>query len=128
MAHKKKKKLKNKKNTVGIAKIAAFTTNSISSAFSNYKKNKELNKIKIDKKLINFKSIEKDFLKLTKDKTDWHHFLSAMIESFFNNSYQEKKELKFWAEKILVPKNIGIKKKFWVEKNLGYKKIRVNKI
>ena len=33
-----------------------------------------LNKIKIDKKLINFKSIEKDFLKLTKDKTDWHHF------------------------------------------------------
>ena len=22
-----------------------------------------------------------------------------MIESFFNNSYQEKKELKFWAEK-----------------------------
>ena len=30
--------------------------------------------------------------------------------------------LKFWAQKILVPKNIGIKKKFWVEKNLGYKK------
>ena len=46
MALKRKKKLKNNKDTVGLAKIASFTTNSISSAFSNYKKNKELNKIK----------------------------------------------------------------------------------
>lgn len=64
-----------------------------------YLKDNLLNKIKIDRKLLNFQSIEKDFLKLTKDKKDWHHFLSAMIESFFNNSYQEKKKLKFWAEK-----------------------------
>ena len=45
---KKQKKIKKKKikNNNGLAKIATLTTKSISNAFSNYKKNKELNKIR----------------------------------------------------------------------------------
>ncbi len=58
-----------------------------------------LKKVKINEKSLNFDLIERDFLKLTKDKSEWHHFLNAMIESFFNNSIQEKRELKYWAEK-----------------------------
>ncbi len=42
MPHKKKIKKMDVKNNNGLAKIATLTTNSISSAFSNYKKNKEL--------------------------------------------------------------------------------------
>ena len=45
---KKKKKTKIKKK-VGLAKIATLTTKSLSNALSNYKKNKELEKIKIIK-------------------------------------------------------------------------------
>ena len=46
MALKKKKKSKLKKKTGSFAKIASLTTSSISSALSNYKKKKELDKIK----------------------------------------------------------------------------------
>ena len=45
MALKRKKKSKVKKKTGSFAKIAALTTSSISSALSNYKKLKELDKI-----------------------------------------------------------------------------------
>ena len=44
MTGKKKKKKKILKNKNGLAKIATITTKSISNAFSNYKKNKELEK------------------------------------------------------------------------------------
>ena len=46
MALKKKKRSKIKKKTSSFAKIASLTTTSISSALSNYKKKKELDKIK----------------------------------------------------------------------------------
>ena len=42
----KKKKTKIKKKTNGLDKIATLTTNSLSSALSNYKKKKEQEKIK----------------------------------------------------------------------------------
>ena len=42
----KKKKTKIKKKTNGLTKIASFTTSSLSSALSNYKKKKEQEKIK----------------------------------------------------------------------------------
>ena len=42
MPNKKKSKKINSKKKKGLAKIATLTTKSISSAFSNYKKNKEL--------------------------------------------------------------------------------------
>ena len=42
----KKKIKKNKIKNKGLSKIATLTTKSISNAFSNYKKNKELEKIK----------------------------------------------------------------------------------
>ena len=43
---KKKNKIKIRKEKIGLSKINNFTTKSISSVLSNYKKNKELNKIK----------------------------------------------------------------------------------
>ena len=45
---KKQNKIKKKKikNNIELAKIATLTTKSISNAFSNYKKNKRLNKIR----------------------------------------------------------------------------------
>ena len=49
MPNKKKSKRINSKKKKGLAKIATLTTKSISNAFSNYKKNKELEKIRIIK-------------------------------------------------------------------------------
>ena len=46
MVKRKKKNSKTLKNNNGLAKIATITTKSLSNAFSNYKKNKELGKIK----------------------------------------------------------------------------------
>ena len=66
MALKKKKKIKTQRNSGGLAKI-------VSSAFSNYKKNKEQNKIKAIK-------------------------LQKLEEK--NSILKEKKELKIWEERL----------------------------
>ena len=55
MRSKNKNKKKNLKNN-GLAKIATLTTKSISNALSNYKKNKELEKVRLIK---NYKSSRK---------------------------------------------------------------------
>ena len=69
----KKKKTKIKKKTNGLTKIASFTTSTLSSALTNYKKKKEQEKIKA--------------IKLQK------------LEE--RNSYQkEKKELKLWEDRL----------------------------
>ena len=46
MKTKKKTRTRITKEKQGFSKIASFTTNSIASAISNYKKNKEQNKIR----------------------------------------------------------------------------------
>ncbi len=43
---KKKKKIKIKKEKIGLSKLSSFTTNSLSGAFFKFKKNQELKKIK----------------------------------------------------------------------------------
>ena len=43
---KKKKKIKIKKEKSGLSKITKFTTKSLSKAFTNFKKNQEIKKIK----------------------------------------------------------------------------------
>ena len=73
MTIKKKNKKKNKKKVGGLAKIASLTTTSITSALTNYKKNKELNKIKE----IKLKKIEEK-----------------------NSIIKERKELKNWEERL----------------------------
>ena len=49
MLKKKKKRIKNLKRKNGLAKIANFTTKSLGNVLSNYRKSKELEKIKIIK-------------------------------------------------------------------------------
>ena len=72
MTKKKKNKPKQVKNN-GLIKIANLTTKSISGAFSNYKKRKELEKIKITK------------LQKIEDK---------------NQILRERKDLKNWEERL----------------------------
>ena len=55
MKNKKKTKSKSKKKSInkkgnGLAKIASITTKSLSNAFTNFKKNQELKKIKVEMK------------------------------------------------------------------------------
>ena len=72
---KKKIKHKNSKKKTGIPKVSNFATKSfLSNAFSNYKKNKELNKIKEIK------------LEKLKEK---------------NLIQKERKELKVWEERLI---------------------------
>ena len=78
MAYKKKKKTKIKKDSGGLAKIATFTTKSISSALSNYKKNKEQNKIRAIK-------------------------LQKLEEK--NSILKERKDLKIWEERLIKESN-----------------------
>lgn len=68
-----RKKIKLKKNKSGLVKIATLTTKSFSNVISNYKKNKELKRIKDIK------------LQKLSDK---------------NQILKEKKDLKIWEEKI----------------------------
>ena len=75
---KKKKKTKIKKDSGGLAKIATFTTKSISSALSNYKKNKEQNKIRAIK-------------------------LQKLEEK--NSILKERKDLKIWEERLIKESN-----------------------
>ncbi len=74
----KKNKTKASKKKVGLAKIATITTKSFSNALSNYKKNKELEKIKIIK-------------------------LQKLEEK--NEILKEKKDLKVWEERLTKESN-----------------------
>ena len=73
MPLKKKKKQKRNLSQNGLAKIATLTTKSISSAFTNYKKNKELEKIRV----IKLQKIEEK-----------------------NEILKERKDLKIWEERL----------------------------
>ena len=74
MVKRKKKNSKTLKNNNGLAKIATITTKSLSNAFSNYKKNKELSKIKA----IKLQKLEEknQFLKERKDLKLWEERLN----------------------------------------------------
>ena len=73
----KKRKKKNIKKNKGIASIASLTTKSISVAFSNYKKNKELKKFN----QLNYKTWGK------------------------KSNQKERKELRNWEEKLIKESN-----------------------
>lgn len=64
-----------------------------------YLKDNLIKKIKINPKLLNFTFLEEDFLSFTKKTKNWESFLHAMIRSLYNNTFQEKKDLKYWGEK-----------------------------
>ena len=78
MKTKKKSRTRVSKEKHGLSKIASFTTKSITSAISNYKKNKEQNKIKAIK-------------------------LQKLEER--NSFFKEKKELKIWEDKLIKENN-----------------------
>ena len=78
MKTKKKIRTRTSKEKHGLSKIASFTTKSIASAISNYKKNKEQNKIRAIK------------LQKLEDR---------------NLLLKEKKDLKVWEDKLLKESN-----------------------
>ena len=78
MKTKKKARTRVSKEKHGLSKLASFTTNSIASAISNYKKNKEQNKIRAIK-------------------------LQKLEER--NSFFKEKKELKIWEDKLIKENN-----------------------
>ena len=88
MKHKKKIVKKN----AGIKKLATFTTKSISSAFSNYKKNKELEKIRI----IKLQQIEEKNLILKERKE---------LKSFEERLNKESTKIRLNEEELKIREN-----------------------
>ena len=90
-----KKKIRTKKkiNNIGLAKIANLTTKSISSAFIKYKKNRELEKVKV----IKLQKLEEknQILKERKDLKSWQDRLNKESNKIKINEedlkYREKK-------------------------------------
>ena len=106
-----KKKLKIVKNRSSFSKITSFTTKSFSNALSNYKKNKELEKIKA----IKLKKLEdkNTILKEKKDLKIWEERLAKESNKIKLNEDELRvkgKELKLKDEKLIIENERLIKK------------------
>ena len=65
----------------------------------SYLKDILLKKVRIKKEDLSFELLEKEFRLYSNKKNEWDDYLNAIMKSFYNQTYQSKKNIRYWAEK-----------------------------